>query len=291
MGTAFGAGYACEDLIEYLQCFDGNYMTESQRCEYCPAGSYCNNNTQFSCPTETGNEYAKSDTGSSDITNCYITCESGDTNADKTIFWKGDINKFRCVCPVGYHIDDDGECESNIIDCTDGIEHAVTATKTWNGTAFGTCTITECESGYHVNTDDNGITSCISDIDTTSCTFDGRGVGEREWNHVTNEWGKCIATQCNPGYTNDPGMTNAIDPTQCGECSNTYGANGERVTSGHVKECEIATCMYQGEKYTLTNNECVLICVGSDETGYRTWNEAKGICEHTCYDGYETWSE
>ena len=67
-----------------------------------------------------------------------------------------------------------------------------------------------------------------------------------------------------------------------------YDTNGELAVSTYITECEIAACMYQGEKYTLENNECVPICESeSDETGRRYWNGTK--CVHECEDGYTTW--
>ena len=67
-----------------------------------------------------------------------------------------------------------------------------------------------------------------------------------------------------------------------------YGANGELAVSSYVQGCEIAACMYQGELYTLENNECRLICdTYSDETGSRRWNGNK--CEFDCKPGYTSW--
>jgi NADH:ubiquinone oxidoreductase subunit E len=64
--------------------------------------------------------------------------------------------------------------------------------------------------------------------------------------------------------------------------------NGEIAVSGYVTECEIASCMYQGEKYILENNECVPICEEeTDETGHRYWNGKE--CVHDCNAGYSQW--
>ena len=170
-------------------------------------------------------------------------------------------------------------CEADVSNCT--APNAIAATQKWNAqkNAFGECIITECADGYHL-----AANAC--QIDEQVCEL-AHGIGVREWNHNTNTWGECIATKCDPGYTNDRSMTNELWE-QCGRCNNMYSANGELAASSYVAECEIASCMYQGEKYALQNNECVLICdTYSDETGARRWDGKKCVTE--CEDGYMAW--
>ena len=183
-------------------------------------------------------------------------------------------------CASGYHPNGQ-QCEDDVIECS--APNAVSAKQTWDTTrnAFGTCMITECEAGYHL-----GANTC--QVDEQVCELE-HGVGVREWNHKTNTWGECIATKCEPGYTNDPSLTNELWK-QCGRCNNMYSANGELAASSYVQGCEIAACMYQGELYTLENNECRLICdTYSDETGSRRWNASRKKCERTCEPGYTSW--
>ncbi len=183
-------------------------------------------------------------------------------------------------CASGYHPNGQ-QCEEDVIGCS--APNAVAATQTWiaSKNAFGACIITECEDGYHL-----GENAC--QVDEQTCELE-HGIGTREWNHKTNKWGDCIATKCDPGYTNDPSQTNELWE-QCGRCNNMYSANGELAASSYVQGCEIAACMYQGELYTLENNECRLICdTYSDETGSRRWNASRGKCERTCEPGYTSW--
>ena len=183
-------------------------------------------------------------------------------------------------CASGYHPNGQ-QCEDDVIECS--APNAVSAKQTWDTTrnAFGACMITECEAGYHL-----GANTC--QVDEQVCELE-HGVGVREWNHKTNTWGECIATKCEPGYTNDPSLTNELWK-QCGRCNNMYSANGELAVSSYVQGCEIAACMYQGELYTLENNECRLICdTYSDETGSRRWNASRKKCERTCEPGYTSW--
>ena len=119
-----------------------------------------------------------------------------------------------------------------------------------------------------------------------SCEVEN-GTGIANWNTKTNTWDECQVVSCKPGYTTDPAETNETWK-QCGRCNNMFAENGNVAVSSYVDGCEIAACMYQGEKYILENNECRLICSEqSDETGRRYWDGNK--CVHECGAGYEQW--
>ena len=183
-------------------------------------------------------------------------------------------------CIAGYHPKADG-CEPNTIDCV--APNAAIAQREWDAKkgAYGICKIIECDSDYHLVSN-----ACVSDTETCEVP---NGVGVREWNHRSNKWGECIATSCNPGYTNDSSLTNE-GWKQCGRCNNAFSVNGEVAVSSYVRECEIAACMYQGELYSLENNECRLVCTEySDETGYRHWDSKSKKCVHECEPGYINW--
>jgi hypothetical protein len=184
------------------------------------------------------------------------------------------------ACVYGYYPFGD-TCVIDKIECT--ATNALHAEQKWspNTHAYGPCIITECIDGFHVDAN-----TCVPDVQT--CKLE-HGIGEKEYDHKQNKWGDCIAISCDPGYTNDPTLTNEAWK-QCGQCNNMFAANGERVVvaSSYSAECEIATCMYHGEKYILENNECRLICdERSDETGSRTWDGTK--CVHKCNPGFTTW--
>ncbi len=184
------------------------------------------------------------------------------------------------TCVAGYHPNGQS-CEVDVIGCS--APNAVAAERVWDTRkqAFGECVISECDYGYHL--DGN-----VCQADEQICVVE-HGVGVREWNHKINKWGDCIATKCDPGYTNDSSQTNELWK-QCGRCNNMYSAGGELAASSYVEGCEIATCMYEGELYTLENNECILICdTYSDETGSRKWNASRKKCESTCAPGYRAW--
>ena len=181
-------------------------------------------------------------------------------------------------CLYGYHPFDQS-CVPNTRECS--IDGALSAEQKWDTKTnnFGPCMVTECAEGYHIDAN-----TCVLDVQT--CKLEN-GMGEKVYNHDLKKWGDCVVTTCKPGYTNDPSQTNETWK-QCGQCNNMFGANGERAVSSYLTECEIASCMYQGEKYILENNECVLICdERSDETGFRYWDGKK--CVHECSPGFLTW--
>jgi hypothetical protein len=67
-----------------------------------------------------------------------------------------------------------------------------------------------------------------------------------------------------------------------------YTTDGVMAVSSYVQDCEIASCMNQGEQFILDGDECRLICDEySDETGRRYWDGKK--CVHECTNGYTQW--
>lgn len=206
-------------------------------------------------------------------------------NRDHALGYQDTGNCFVSLCELGYH-PNDKSCEENVQVCT--APNAVSATMTWNPAtkSFGPCTITECDGGFHVASN-----ACVSDVQPCSVE---NGTGTKEWNHATNKWDACIADTCEPGYTTDPSEQDPRYTTQngCGVCANKYAEDGEIAASTYVRGCEIASCMYQGEKYNLDGNHCELICsvTGySDETGTMKWDNARKKCVRTCEPGYTAW--
>ena len=100
----------------------------------------------------------------------------------------------------------------------------------------------------------------------------------------------CYVTKCDPGYYESGNA--------CVECENKI-VDGDVAVSSYVSECEIAACMYQGQKYALDtkNNECVPICTADrftledpdNPTGTIQWDERTKKCIRTCNPGYKMW--
>ena len=204
-------------------------------------------------------------------------------NRENALSYKPDGNCIVESCVIGYH-PKGSACEEDIVECTNTAPNAVYAEQKWDKTrgAFGICTIKSCEDDYHLSSN-----TCVPNEQVCNIA---NGVGTKTWNTTTNSWNACVATSCVPGYTNDPAEKNNASE-QCSECRNKFSVLGEVAASSYVRGCEIASCMYQGEKYNLEDNECVPICDRpySDETGSLRWNESTKKCERTCNPGYISW--
>ena len=203
---------------------------------------------------------------------------------ENAVSYKDGANCYIQGCVDGYHPNAGGvACVENTIECE--APNAVEAYQTWDykQQAFSACTIKTCNDGYHVTAN-----ACV--LDEQACVVE-HGTGVKEWDFVANAWGPCTATQCDPGYTNDPAQTTDT-AQQCGRCRNHFSVLGTPAASSYIRECEIASCMYQGELYILRDNECEPICDingREDETGFMKWNPSTGKCDRTCKTGYTMW--
>ena len=305
----------------------GHYLpantTEPELCSenhYCPGQSgVMFNKTEpqgiSKCPND-----GISPTGSTDITQCYIIKPCGQyTDITTTCYYNTESNDYtncaECAvdssCPynqelvngkcapcnrdnaINYH--ETGNCM--VSECEPGYQpymqqcmpdkiscdapNAEIAYQYWSieSRAYGPCIISKCVSGYNIEAN-----ACVPDVQP--CELE-HGTGTKTYNHDTGTWSKCIASECEPGYTTDSMLTDDALDGQCGRCSNMFVDN-DLAVSTYVSGCEIATCMYQGEKYILENNECRMICSElHDDTGDRYWNGKK--CVQKCKDGYSMW--
>ncbi len=257
-------------------CPDGTQPNaDHTACEPCPDGSAGTNGTCEPCaPGYVPNAQA---------TEC-VPCPAG-------TYWENGICEpcpedyssvpgsvgldacFLADCPTGQHIAH-GACEDDVIICD--APYAATATRTWNTRlgAYGSCQIQECEDGYHVASN-----ACVPN-DQLCNVANGRG--ERAWNGT--QWGNCVVRECDPGFERN------ASNTACGRCDNYMGTDGQPAVSSYIAGCEIATCMYQGQKYALENGECRPICeTESDYTGSKHWDNATKKCVRTCNPGYKMW--
>ena len=227
-----------------------------------------------------GNSVFKGWCTDSELQNCAMSQTIGRTDTgNKTFYAKWvctngyipNANNTACdACAPGQHAEN-GQCVDDTIECT--LPNATYATRTWNQSsgAYGPCIVETCESDYHVVSN-----TCVKD--TRECALEN-GYGTQHWTGTT--WDKCVAETCNSGFE--------IVGDNCEECSNRR-LDGVVVVSSYANGCEIASCMYHGQKYVLENNECVPICeTKSDETGSMAWNESRKKCVRTCNPGYKMW--
>ncbi len=205
-----------------------------------------------------------------------IICES-DSYCDGGTFIIQQKSQGIKLCPYGQKSPagstNISQCYADAQECF--IEHATMAHRHWDydKNAYGKCIAEECEAEYHLEAN-----ACVSDKQPCSTQ---NGTGIKIWNSTTLQYGNCTETECKPGYT--------ISSEQCVPCDNMYVDN-EIAVSTYSNECEIATCMYQGEKYILDNNECVPICeTVTDKSGSRHWDKNSKRCVHECNAGWTKW--
>lgn len=219
-------------------------------CTCCPAGTYQDGDGCTECPTG----YTSLPCATS-VKECFV-----DPNS----------------CAEDEHIEH-GVCMPNEKACSVPDALGTGAVRVWNDAigTYGPCTVKVdgCNPGYHVSGN-----ACVKDTET--CVVE-HGQGTRIWIDNQSGWSDCDVTTCDPGYE--------FIGNACVECGNRR-VNGEVAVSGYIYECEIAACMYQGQKYALQGNECVPICENaSDETGTKVWDERTNKCIRTCNPGYKMW--
>jgi len=157
---------------------------------------------------------------------------------------------------------------------------------------FGACIPTDCVSEFHVNGE-----FCVPSVQDCDIYTGGirTGRGQETWDG--RRWGECIATHCNPGWTNERWLTND-HTSQCGRCRNAFGVFGEDINptfdANLPMQCVITACPDQDQLYNLDTgrNECIPICAvdgTSDETGTMSWNPITRRCEIICADGFTHW--
>jgi uncharacterized repeat protein (TIGR02543 family) len=200
-------------------------------------------------------------------------CPNGKTS------YPGSTSINQCFIDPGSCDDDEhveqGVCVPNVMECA--APDAYLATRTWNASigTYGPCIIESCIEGYHILAN-----TCV--LNTCSISH---GHGEYDPGSDT-----CYVTKCDPGYYESGNA--------CVECENKI-VDGDVAVSSYVSECEIAACMYQGQKYALDtkNNECVPICTADrftledpdNPTGTIQWDERTKKCIRTCNPGYKMW--
>ena len=296
---------ALECPVTAFICDDG-YEQDDDHCEPCPAGTYGTGGVCTPCQdgfvSETGaTACTPCQAGTYESNNQCLPCEAGYISAEAATactpcqantYWLNETTCEDCPegytsaqastsidqcllssCPGGQHMNH-GECQDDVIPCD--APHATNAERTWNPAlnAYGSCQILECEDGYHIASN-----ACVPDDGL--CTVPN-GRGERTWNGTA--WGACENVECDPGFTpNSAGNA-------CERCPNYMGDDGQPAVSSYASGCEIASCMYQGQKYALINDNCEPICqTTTDDSGSKHWDNTQKKCVRTCNPGYKMW--
>ena len=107
-------------------------------------------------------------------------------------------------CKANYTKSDNNTCIADTDDCTfDDLRnaHAVAGSRVWNGTTWGDCVYSACESGYSLVASQNKCMETNQD-----CTASHTTKATKSLDISTGTYGTCRATECEEGYTLSSGM-------------------------------------------------------------------------------------
>jgi cysteine-rich repeat protein len=194
-------------------------------------------------------------------------CDDGNTN-------NADSCANSCTCGAGYH-DEGGICANDVRGCTvnDG-----TATETWNGSAYGPCTLTGCNSGFHA-------TANVCYADVVPCSTPGATAATQTWDGSV--YGACTATACEASYHVEDGEC----VSDIRSCAITNGTGSQTYSSGAWGSCSVVTC---NTNYHLESGGCMsdsrscLPLPPNALAGTQLWDGAGyGSCTvSACVEGY-----
>jgi cysteine-rich repeat protein len=147
-------------------------------------------------------------------------CDDGDTNNAN-----GCSNT--CGCSTGFH-QEGGVCASDVRSCS--IANG-TGTETWNGSAYGLCTLSSCNSGYHANGN-----ACDADVISCSPMPLNTTTGTQTWNG--SAYGSCVATACSSGFHVESGVCTSDTRS----CSITNGTGTQTWNGSAWGTCIVTAC-------------------------------------------------
>lgn len=138
-------------------------------------------------------------------------------------------------CNNSFHKDQNSNaCVPNTRDCN---LNGANGNQTWNGSAWGNCTVSACPAGQHLENN-----NCLAN--NKSCVLNN-GSGSQMWSGV--DWGVCQAQSCNGGYHVE-GINCLSDNKSC-FANNKQGSqtwNGSSWTS----------CLTCNDSHTPVLNKC-----------------------------------
>jgi formylglycine-generating enzyme required for sulfatase activity len=224
-------------------CDDGNTVTE--QCSY---GNLSCTVCNASCQSVAGATAYCGD----GLLDASEVCDEGSTNGVGSC-------SVACVCAAGYHLEG-GVCTVDVRSCA---LNNGSATETWNGSAYGTCTLTTCDSGYHP-------AGNACDADVVTCSKVNAATATQTW--TGDDYGACVATACDAGFdlvggacvtpSNSDGVKNGTETdVDCGGASG-FKCQYSRICSLAAdcasNACSSGLCAYASAAGScLRNADCV----------------------------------
>ena len=144
------------------------------------------------------------------------------------------------TCESGYY-NQSGVCLPQV--CSPGTQSSCSISngsgvRTCNtdGSAQNSCSVSSCQSGYHVN-------GATSEADTISCSV-SNGAGTKTWNG--SGYGSCQVASCSSGFTSNGSacMAQSCSPNSTQSCSITNGSGVRTCSSDGMTlgSCQVAAC-------------------------------------------------
>lgn len=191
---------------EYANVSWGTCQIKECTSNYHIENNQCVSNTQ-SCTIANG-EGSKTWNGTS-----YGTCSPVSCNANF------EIANNQCLANCGsteHRNPSTFICEPNVVNCSSEITNSLTATKTWNGNSYGTCTLIDCQGNYHKgdNVHDNLPNSCVDNVNictdqeelSQGLTNNNISQSKKTWNG--SGYDSCKVTACSNNLTHAPFVFN-----------------------------------------------------------------------------------
>lgn len=144
------------------------------------------------------------------------------------------------MCNNGYH-PSGATCAADVIGCT--TPDGGSGTKTWNGSAYGSCVVSACTSAsQHV---ENNV--CVANA--VNCSIDN-GQGQKVWNG--SGYSSCNAVSCNANYHLEGGLC----LTNTKSCS-VPGGNGIQTWNPSTSTYGACTNLSCQDRYVNKGSSCV----------------------------------
>ncbi len=281
--------YGGDNTCAATACTTGYYLSNGQ-CLQCPKGSYCNNSTKYTCPSDYPLTDPRTETYSNEtsINDCWRDCNASDVpNSTARTGWReygGDNTCAATACAAGYYLEN-GTCKK----CPDGYTSA-NGTTGGIGSCYTSCTRpctqqpipTGAYSVTHGTTSTSGTQyyggTCSAPTSTCSITINTCKTGFYKSNNSCNTCPSDypLTDTIGNAYSDEISINGCWRHCNASDVPNSTARTGWREYSGN-NICAATAC---AAGYALSSGTCV-----SCPSGYTSSNgmtNGTSYCYKTC---------